>query len=228
MALILNIDTALENGSVMLASDGKVLTRAYNNEQKDHAAWLHIAIREILQQAGFELSNIDAVAVTSGPGSYTGIRVGMASVKGLCYALNIPLITINTLLAMAWSQREVQNGEGPLMNVNFCPMIDARRDEVFTAVYDAEMQLVMEPTPLTLDETSYETLPKDVTTIFFGNGSDKWKPLNTRKNVMFQKWEYVYFNLAYLSEKYFQDKAFADLAYVQPDYLKEFYTHKKK
>ena len=227
MALILNIDTALETGSVTLALDGEVLERLVNNDQKDHAAWLHLAIRDLIKGTRYKLSDLNAVAVTSGPGSYTGIRVGMASAKGLSYALGIPLITINTLLAMAWSQRAIQPLHNSQPEAGYCPMIDARRDEVFSAVYDSSMNVLLPPTALTVTKSSYEQLLAHTPIVFFGNGSDKWKALSTHPNALFQKWDYAYFNLAYLSENSYLNNAFADLAYVQPDYLKEVYTYKK-
>ncbi|RYY29981.1 MAG: tRNA (adenosine(37)-N6)-threonylcarbamoyltransferase complex dimerization subunit type 1 TsaB [Chitinophagaceae bacterium] len=227
MALILNIDTALETGSVTLALDGTPLARMINNDQKDHAAWLHISIKDMLKSSGSSLKDLNAVAVTSGPGSYTGIRVGMASAKGLCYALGIPLITINTLVAMAWSQQAQQPAEPGPGNAGYCPMIDARRDEVFTAVYDSNQHELLAPGAISVSDSPYQDLLSKGPVIFFGSGSEKWKALCSHKNAVFQKWDYAYFNLAYLSENLYVKNAFADLAYVQPDYLKEVYTYKK-
>ena len=118
MALILNIDTAIDTASICLAKDGEVLSIAKNVRQKDHTAWLHIAIKEIFEKNDLEISLVDAVAITSGPGSYTGLRIGMATAKGICYAMNKPLITLNTLLAMA---NAAKNESAELL----CPMIDA-------------------------------------------------------------------------------------------------------
>src|SRR6185503_9501274 len=135
MALILHIDTAVEAASVCLAKNGEVLFISKNvrkdslgERQKDHAAWLHIAIKDIFEKNNLEITSLDAVAVTEGPGSYTGLRIGMATAKGICYGLSKPLVTLNTLLVMANAAKS--NDAGLL-----CPMIDARRMEVFTAVY---------------------------------------------------------------------------------------------
>ena len=106
MALILNIDTAIDTASVVSCKRWKVLSIAKNERQKDHAAWLHIAIKEIFEKNNLELNIIDAIAVTGGPGSYTGLRIGMATAKGICYALNKPLISLNTLLVMANAAKE--------------------------------------------------------------------------------------------------------------------------
>src|SRR5204863_8131404 len=116
MALILNIDTAVDVASICLAKDGKVLSIDKNESQKDHAAWLHIAIKEIFEKNNLELRSVDAIAVTGGPGSYTGLRIGMATAKGLCYALNKPLVALNTLLVMANAAKEE-------ISDRLCPMI---------------------------------------------------------------------------------------------------------
>ena len=217
MALILNIDTAVEAASVCLTKEGEILTFAKNEEQKDHASWLHIAIREIFKKNNLEIGSIDAVAVTEGPGSYTGLRIGMATAKGVCYALNKPLITLNTLLVMA---NAAKNSEANLL----CPMIDARRMEVFTALYTKDIQLVKEPTTMTLDEYSFDEELKDQSICFFGNGNIKFKNLKDHPRALFSDVNFDAATMAFLSEKKFNKKEFADLAYAEPLYLKEFYT----
>src|SRR6266513_982784 len=131
MSLLLNIDTAIETASICLSKDGNVLHLSINENQKDHAAWLTVAIQEMMQNSGYQLNQLNAIAVTIGPGSYTGLRVGLSTAKGLCYVLKIPLLTIGTLEMMAFAAK--QNPVDLL-----CPMIDARRMEVFTAVYDKD------------------------------------------------------------------------------------------
>lgn len=232
MALIINIDTSMETGSVSLANQGIELAKAINREQRDHASWLHEAIRFVLDENDSEPGDLQAVAVTAGPGSYTGIRVGMASAKGLAYALSIPLITENTLKVMAWSQQQVQlkaglADPGDATHELFCPMIDARRDEVFTGLYDAELGEISSPMALRLEENSFSEELSKYQVNFFGNGSDKWKRLTDHKNARFLPWDYAYFNLAYLAYHSYTVGAFADLAYILPNYLKEVYTYKK-
>jgi len=232
LALILNIDTSTEIASVSIGKAGQELGKLINSDQKDHASWLHNAIIKLSSENSIELKQLHAVAVTAGPGSYTGIRVGMASAKGLAYALSIPLITENTLKVMAWS---MLNSKLISQNVNdiaatpllLDPMIDARRDEVFTAVFARDLSEIISPVAIKLDETSYadQLLNREIG--FFGSGSEKWKNINGHRNTHFLKWDYAYFNLAYLSYQSYIDKAFADLAYVSPYYLKEFYTYKK-
>src|SRR6187401_260662 len=131
MALILNIDTAVDVASICLAKDGKVLSIAKNESQKDHASWLHVAIKEVFEENNLELRSVDAIAVTGGPGSYTGLRIGVATAKGICYALNKPLISVNTLESFAAGIRK----KNPDFDY-YVPMLDARRMEVYCAIYD--------------------------------------------------------------------------------------------
>ena len=133
--MILLIDTSQETATIALSRDGKVLFSEENKISKEHASWLHTAIGRLLAEADMTLADLKAVAVIAGPGSYTGLRVGMAAAKGFCYALNIPLITRNTLEVMAESMRSVAEKKNALI----CPMIDARRDEVFTALYSISL-----------------------------------------------------------------------------------------
>jgi tRNA threonylcarbamoyladenosine biosynthesis protein TsaB len=216
-----------------VAAEGKVIARLLNPDHKDHASWIHLAIDTLLKDNSLKSGQLDAIAVTAGPGSYTGIRVGMASAKGLAYALSIPLIVENTLKVMAWSQQhllEANSGSGVSAPVPcyYCPMIDARRDEVFTAIYDEELNEVVEPSALGLTAQSFESELAVRQVKFFGNGSEKWERLTSHENARFPGWDYEYFNLAYLSYQSYRSGNFADLAYVIPYYLKEVYTYKRK
>ncbi|MBO9635517.1 MAG: tRNA (adenosine(37)-N6)-threonylcarbamoyltransferase complex dimerization subunit type 1 TsaB, partial [Chitinophagaceae bacterium] len=156
MALLLNIDTATENGSICLSHDGKPIRTMVNHQMRDHAAWIQSAIKQILEETQNTAKDLQAIAVTAGPGSYTGLRVGMATAKGLCYALGIPLITENTLKVMAYAatQQSFPNGDeysikaGLKNSTILCPMIDARRMEVFTALYDLQLNIVERPAAL--------------------------------------------------------------------------------
>lgn len=217
MALILNIDTANDTASVCLAKDAEVLSIAKNEKQKDHAAWLHIAIKEIFEKNNLDLKTIDAIAVTGGPGSYTGLRIGMATVKGICYALNKPLIILNTLQVMS---NAAKNENADLL----CPMIDARRMEVFTAIYSKDLQIVKEPAAVTINEKSFDEELANYTICFFGNGSDKFRAIKKNEKAFFSVINADASNMVSLSENKFRQKEFADLAYAEPLYLKEFYT----
>ncbi len=167
MSFILNIDTAVKTSSVCLSQNENVVGLKINPSQKDSAAWIHVAIGELMHEATLQLQQLDAVAVTEGPGSYTGLRVGMATAKGLCYTLNKPLILVNTLKTMAFSAQ----GENTDL---LCPMIDARRMEVFAAVFDKELNIIEAPGNFILDEYSFNQLWHQHTVCFFGNGSDKF------------------------------------------------------
>lgn len=220
MALILNIDTAVDTASVCLAKDGQVLIFAENTEQKDHATWLHIAIKNIFEKASLHLQQTEAVAVTEGPGSYTGLRISMASAKGICYALNKPLITLNTLIVMA---RAAAGEEADLL----CPMIDARRMEVFAALYTKNLEPVSAPAALVLHEKSFEAEMKSSCICFFGNGSAKFRRMTKNPNALFSAVKVDASQMAPLAEEKFGKAAFASLAYAEPLYLKEFYTPAK-
>src|SRR2546423_5943119 len=138
MAFILNIDTALEEACISLAENDRIIKYAINDNQKDHATWLQPAIKNLFEESGIKTDQLHAVGVSNGPGSYTGLRVGLSTAKGLCYALKIPLITICSLEVIAFSaKREATE--------LICPMIDARRMEIFTAVYDKTLAQIVTP-----------------------------------------------------------------------------------
>jgi tRNA threonylcarbamoyladenosine biosynthesis protein TsaB len=221
MSLILNIDTATETASIALAREANVLLLRENPEQKDHAGWIHQAIRELLAASGHGLKDLQAVAVTSGPGSYTGLRVGMATAKGLCYALGIPLLTESTLKVMA----SAASGLGDAL---LCPMIDARRMEVFTGVYDRYLSEIVAPGPMVLDASSFIGLLSERPVAFFGSGSSKFRQLISHENAQFPDVHHQAGHLAALSHIKFRAGAFTDPAYAEPVYLKEFHTHTKK
>ena len=224
MALILNIDTAIDAASVCLAKDAEVLSIVKNvrkdssgEKQKDHAAWLHVGIKEVLEKNKLELKTMDAIAVTGGPGSYTGLRIGMATVKGICYALARPLIILNTLQVMANAAR---NESADLL----CPMIDARRMEVFTGIYSKDLQTVKEPAAITINEKSFDEELINHSICFFGNGSNKFRLIKKNEKAFFSIVNMDATHMVSLSEDKFRKKEFADLAYAEPIYLKEFYT----
>ena len=217
MPLLLNIDVSVEIASVCIAKDSKVLAVSENEKQKDHAAWLHVAIKEIFAKNNLEIGSIDGVAVTGGPGSYTGLRIGMATAKGICYALNKPLITLNTLLVMA---NAAKHSDAELL----CPMIDARRMEVFTAIYTKDLQVVKKPAAITLNENSFDEELTNSKICFFGNGSEKFQQIKNHSKALFRKIDFNATDMVLLAEEKFTKKEFADLAYAEPLYLKEFYS----
>ncbi|MES2882558.1 MAG: tRNA (adenosine(37)-N6)-threonylcarbamoyltransferase complex dimerization subunit type 1 TsaB [Bacteroidota bacterium] len=221
MAFILNIDTAVITASVCIAQDDRPLKTVISNVQKDSAAWLHPAIKEIFEETGIGPQQLDAVAVSAGPGSYTGLRVGMAATKGLAYGLQKPMIAISTLQMMAMAA--TGQAEGLL-----CPMIDARRAEIFTAIYNQELDEVVPPCNLIVESNPFLSLLDEKLISFFGNGCAKLQPLLQHQNARFAKIEATAEHLCSLSFKAYRQKKFADIAYTEPAYGKKFFTPPEK
>jgi tRNA threonylcarbamoyladenosine biosynthesis protein TsaB len=221
MALILNIDTATETGSICLSKNGRPVSFLQNENQKDHASWLQEAIVQLLSASGWVIRDLQAVAVTAGPGSYTGIRVGMASAKGLCYALKIPLITENTLRVMAHAAKKTANDLGSLI----CPMIDARRKEVFTALYGQGLEELQAPEAIVLTGDSFADALGWNKILFFGSGSRKWEQTIKSYNAFFADVSYSAENLGILADQKFDIQEFTDIIYSEPNYLKSFYSN---
>lgn len=217
MAIILNIDCAQESASVGIARDGASLTIRMNELQADHASWVHLAIKEVFAETGINLSATDAIAVTSGPGSYTGLRVSMATAKGLCYALDKPLICIPTLEMMAYAAR---NTAASLI----CPMIDARRMEVYAAIYDKNLNELVPPEALILDPATYHSYISAYTVCFIGSGSRKLQGLIQSQHAVFEDIPFSVTDMSVLSYNRYKLQDFASLAYAEPLYIKEFYT----
>jgi tRNA threonylcarbamoyladenosine biosynthesis protein TsaB len=223
MALLLNIDTATSFASVGFSRDGILLDMLVNDAPKEHASFLQPAIARLSAHLDIALTTIDAIAVTIGPGSYTGLRVGLSSAKGLAYALGKPIVPVNTLAVMARAAEKAwsQTTSVPL----FCPMIDARREEVFTAIYSRGGQVLMEPGPLILSASVFDVYLKDHVLIFTGDGHLKWEPHYQRTGARFLRIQHSVVDLAELAEERFGKRAFGDLAYLEPLYLKEFHKN---
>jgi tRNA threonylcarbamoyladenosine biosynthesis protein TsaB len=231
MALILNIDTATEYASIAFSKEGNTITITRNREIRDHASWLHQAILSLMEENRFTLSQLQAIAVTAGPGSYTGLRVGMATAKGLCYVLKIPLIVENTLKVMAYAaSKELQLSQPRTSNLEYLlvPMIDARRMEVFTAVYDGELEEIMPPAAMVLNDASFAGINAGKQLVCFGNGSGKFQSIASPEKFRFVSLEHDAGALGSLSYQKYLNREFADLAYAEPLYLKEFYSPPKK
>lgn len=221
---ILNIHTATETAIVNLTKGGNVLGTLRSDESKKHAAFLHVAINDLLQEQSISPKELDAIGVSSGPGSYTGIRVGLSTAKGLCYALNIPLITYNSLELLAYtSLMEVNDKDGL-----YCPMIDARRMEVYTAVYDYNRNEILPPSALVLTEHSFEEFLSVKKVFFSGNGSVKFKDVTRNRNSIFTDSEISTASLAKVSLEKFQRGEFDDIFYSKPLYVKDFVAHGKQ
>ena len=227
MALILNIDTALDKAYISLAENKKGLGYAINETTRDHAAWMQPAIDKLIKESGFRIADLNAIGVSIGPGSYTGLRIGLSTAKGLCFALKIPLITINTLEIMAFSAiNEIETHDPDLFSQNLfiCPMIDARRMEVFAAVYNSSLIKIYEPHSRILDALAFDELLRRQKILFLGNGSLKFQQVCQNANAIFKKTALNPFALSELTYKNFIGNNFATLAYAEPLYLKEFFT----
>ena len=221
MSLILQIDTALEIAHVSIAREGNVLAQRQNETQNDHAAWLHIAIQEVLEESGIQLDQLNAVGVTAGPGSYTGLRVGMSAAKGICYAKNLPLIAVSSLQLLAAGVKD--QAEGVII-----PLIDARRDEVYAGYYDSNLNLIRPEQALILQPNCFNDLVEpNKKIILTGNGASKTLPIVDSKDFFLIESKHPEKNLALITYEKFYNRAFADLAYFEPVYLKEFYTTAK-
>lgn len=230
MALILNIDTAVESGSVSLSENNRIITYRNNTVQKDQAAWIHNAIKEMLQDAGHEIAELNAVAVSNGPGSFTGLRIGLSVAKGLCYALTIPLITISTLEIMTSAAID-QSPTDTIKNTDWlCPMIDARRMEVYFAIYDCHGSVIKNPAAVELKEDTFSSMLENNRIIFFGNGSKKLKDSFIHPHAIFLTIDLQNNarHMAALSQNAWERKDFADLALSDPLYIKEFYSPSRK
>lgn len=224
MNYILNIHTSTETAIVNACDGDRILTTATNSEQRDHAAFLHSAIQQILLENGVRMQDLKAIGVTAGPGSYTGIRVGLATAKGLCYGLKIPLLLFNTLEVMALTAIENISRENAL----YCPMIDARRKEVFMAVYDHRLNTVKPPSSFILNENFFDELLQKSPIYFSGSGSEKFKQMVTdNPNMLFDnQLDITSESLCHFSWARFQKAEFTNPSLAHPFYLKEFYLGK--
>lgn len=228
MANILNIETSTDVCSVALTSEGQVLDHRENYDGQTHATLLSQYVQEMLQYARTRDITLDAIAVSIGPGSYTGLRIGLSEAKGLAFGLNVPLIGVNTLQLLVVST--MFNHFIDEEKVLYVPMIDARRMEVYTAAYNAALEPVLEPQAMILDEQSLVDLNQQgYTLVLMANGSDKAHQVLTRDGVRFVAGiKPVAVDMMALAEKSFREQRFIDVAYSTPLYLKEFQATKPK
>lgn len=230
MALILGIETATTICSVALVKDGNTMAIRESGGNREHSAALTGYIAEVFAEAGLTYGQIDAVAVSMGPGSYTGLRIGVSSAKGLCYATDKPFIAIDTLKSLAWQALQTLKAENTqLDNVLLCPMLDARRMEVYTAMYDQYLQVVENVNASIIDQDAFHRFPgREI--VYFGDGASKCQSvLAGQNNITFLD----HINLSarsvcMLAEPEFEAQNFADVAYCEPFYLKDFVAGKPR
>ncbi|MCX6246412.1 MAG: tRNA (adenosine(37)-N6)-threonylcarbamoyltransferase complex dimerization subunit type 1 TsaB [Bacteroidetes bacterium] len=229
MSLILNIETATGVCSVALARDGKLVERRESTVKNSHSSVLTLLMDDVFRTTGVPLGDLDAVAVSEGPGSYTGLRIGVASAKGLCYALDKPLIGISTLRAMALGMAHAVS-TAPETQLLFCPMIDARRMEVYCAIFDEKGKEVREIRAEIVDENSFQEYLVKNRILFAGDGALKCrKILDNHPNAIFSEdFQTSAEFMIPLSEEKFIRNNFADLAYFEPYYLKDFVAGKPR
>ncbi len=220
MALILYIDTTTDDARVGISELGNMRDELSNNVQKEHGSFLHVAIDKVCKKNGIHLTAIDAIAVLIGPGSYTGIRIGLSAAKGLSYALQKPLIALNTLEVMAYSAKK-QPDEW------CCSMIDARRMEVFYALFNAQLECVVAPTTMLLTTHSFADFLQKQPIRFVGNGISKWKPLVDERQAIFGSATHDISGISALSYAHFLQNNFADLRNLEACYAKAFFDTRK-
>lgn len=226
MALILNIETSTEVCSVSLAENGALVHKKESAEGMNHSRLLTVFIDALFAESKISLKKLDAVAVSKGPGSYTGLRIGVSVAKGLCYALEIPLISVNSLESMgiyAALNFTQFSGVKPENEPLFCPMIDARRMEVYTALYNTKGEEIKPISAEVITEGFLQPELEKHPVLFFGNGAAKCKNVLTHPNAIFagpETTSAVF--MQPLSEEKFQLQQFEDVAYFEPFYLKNF------
>ncbi len=225
MPKILHIETATQFCSVALSDGDQVIAFRESNEKNAHSRVITVMIDEIFREYNLQLSSIDAVAVSQGPGSYTGLRIGVSTAKGLCYALDKPLISVGTLQAMAFGMAEIYLKQNPgADNHLFCPMIDARRMEVYAALFDQHNRQIREIKAEIITERSFEEEFKKRTVVFGGDGADKCKTLlSVNGNAVFlNDFQPSTKYMVKLALEKFEKACFEDVAYFEPFYLKDF------
>mgnify|MGYP003921362781 CR=1 FL=1 len=215
MSILLAIETSTPVCSVAISENGIVLAHREAEGDKAHASNVNVFIEEVLAEASKSMKDLDAVAVSSGPGSYTGLRIGVSTAKGLCTALDIPLIAVNTLEAMAFEA----GAKHPDKLV--CPMIDARRMEVYALVQNQKGEIIEDTKPFILDENSFDSHLKEEI-VFVGNGMPKWIEFTTNQNALSDtEIRPLAKNVLALAEQKYQKEVFEDIAYYEPFYLKQ-------
>ena len=222
MAIILNIETATTNCSVSLSKEGKtIILKEDYDKNYSHAERLHIYIDEVLKKSNIGANQLDAIAISKGPGSYTGLRIGVSAAKGLCFALNKPLISVSTLEALA---HQIKECDGVIV-----AMLDARRMEVYSAIFDSNYNQIRETQAEILSEDSFSKYLEQGKVYFIGNGVEKTKTLISHPNAIFVDDKLPSAKeMGFLANHKYKKSDFEDVAYFEPYYLKDFVALKPK
>lgn len=226
--MIICLETATSICSVALCNDSGVVALRESNEDKSHASLLTLYIQDLLKEYNIKADELDAIAVSKGPGSFTGLRIGVSVAKGIAYASSIPLISVETTFSMYHGIKDYYEGEGMIDNETFlCPMLDARRMEVYYAIFNSRGDKIKDISAEIINEDSFMGIPESVKMIFFGDGALKCKNLLKRKNIYFAG-DYK-ISASHMQKPAYQAlKAsnYEDVAYFEPFYLKDFITSK--
>ena len=222
MAMILNLETATTNCSVGIAKNGEIISmREDNSPNYSHSEQLHIFIEEALKGASLTFKDISAIAVSKGPGSYTGLRIGVSAAKGLCFSLDLPLISVSTLESLA--------KQGYEKNYDFIiPLLDARRMEVYSAVFDAEGNNIRETRAEIINKDSFLEYAQKGSVLLIGDGAEKCRELLDHPNFSYRSALPTAKEMGVLSYKKFKANDFENVAYFEPYYLKDFMLPSKK
>lgn len=218
---ILTIETSTKSCSTCLAKDGKPWIVRETKSQSGHAEKITLFIQEIMDTAGISLEEVDAIAVSKGPGSYTGLRIGVSTVKGLCYALNKPMLAVDTLQALAWGASTYETGN----KIAYVALMDARRMDAYVGIYNHQMEVIKAPYFATLAEDSFDFLLEDEAieeVVLVGDATEKYQPLLTNEKIRISKVELPSAKyMAGLAQQALDNNAFEDVAYFEPFYLKK-------
>lgn len=225
MSLILSLETASVSCSTALHNNGELLGEIRSDEPQSASSRLAVLINDLLSECKVKPETLDGVAVSSGPGSYTGLRIGVATAKGLCFGLNIPLVAINTLELMAFQISQSVNDKSTLL----CPMLDARRMEVYCLLADSQMKILETTDAKIIDENSFRSWLSESAILFFGNGAGKCREVIGHENAKFMEGvEPLASALGKMAHQKFLKKEFEEISSFEPHYLKEFMIKKLK
>lgn len=223
MPNILTIETSTSTCSIALWSGNKIIALKETSEQNAHSRLLTVMINNLFTENNIDIKSLNAIAVSIGPGSYTGLRIGVSVAKGLCFGLSIPTITINTLKALT-QQYLIKNSDiNKEADIILCPMLDARRMEVYTSLYTTNLDVILPVCAMEIDEFSFKDELSKSKIIFFGSGTEKCKNIILSPNAIFiDNVEPSANSVALLASELYKKKEFADTAYFEPFYLKNF------
>lgn len=219
---IIIIDTALETATVAICNNNQIVSAAHNFQSNSHASFVHTSLQQLLQQQQIQIQKIQAIAVVHGPGSYTGIRIGLSAAKGFCFSLQIPLITISTVELLAYAAQQIEP-----QAAYYIPLIDARRMEAFTAIYNHQLQALTNPFATVITTEAFEQYYTKNTTVFIGNAVTKATTILQHNHIIWLHNTYTIHHLAQIANQKLQQQQYSNIANTEPLYGKAFFDNKK-